>query len=145
MPFSCFEAFLGKFIENFFFVKKVTISKKEPCNTQKVCFSYHFWNRANPEENLDLFKQLFLIKPVKWLNINKNFFFPKVSHPHTDKLDFVWFRSIFLEIHRELLFLDIKVTISETSTEILRKFVFLYLIWNGQILRKIWICLNKYF
>ena len=30
-----------------------------------------------------------------------------------------------MEIHRELFFLDLKVAISETSTEELRKFVFL--------------------
>ena len=32
--------------------------------------------------------------------------------------------SIFGEIHRELFFIEIKVTFEETSTEILRKFVF---------------------
>ena len=35
------------------------------------------------------------------------------------------FRSIFGEIHRELFFLDTKMTITETRTEIVRKFVFL--------------------
>ena len=49
------------------------------------------------------------------------------------------------EIHRELFFLDIKMTISETSTEKLRKFVFLTVFEKGQILRKIWICLSKCF
>ena len=38
---------------------------------------------------------------------------------------FLLFLSIFEEILRELFFLDIEVTISEASTEILRKFVFL--------------------
>ena len=38
---------------------------------------------------------------------------------------FLLFLSILGEILRELFFLDIKVTISETSTEILWKFVFL--------------------
>ena len=37
----------------------------EHWNTQKVCFYYHVWKGAYPEENLDLFKQLFLIEPVK--------------------------------------------------------------------------------
>ena len=40
---------------------------------------------ANPEENLDLFKQLFLNKPAIEDNINKNYFFPQ-SEPHTTKL-----------------------------------------------------------
>ena len=37
--------------------------------------------RANLEENLDLFKQLLVIKPVIETNINKNFFSPK-NEPH---------------------------------------------------------------
>ena len=41
---------------------------------------------------------------------------------------FLLFWNIFVEIHRELFFLDIKVAISETSTEILRNFVFLTMI-----------------
>ena len=47
--------------------------------------------------------------------------------------------------NRELLFLFQKVTLSEKSTEILRKFVFLNKFEKGQILRKIWICLNNFF
>ena len=35
---------------------------------------------ANPEENLDFFKQLFLIKPVKEHNINKTLFLHKEGH-----------------------------------------------------------------
>ena len=38
---------------------------------------------------------------------------------------FLLFLRIFEEIRREFFILDIKVTISETITEILRKFVFL--------------------
>ena len=64
--FCCFEVFLGKFTENFFFSQKSDYIRNEHWNTQKVCFTEHVWNEANPEENLDLFKQLFLIKPVKW-------------------------------------------------------------------------------
>ena len=41
--------------------------------------------KENPEENLDLFKQIFLIKPVKGDNINKNCFSPQ-SEPHSAKL-----------------------------------------------------------
>ena len=57
---------------------------------------------------------------------------------------FLLFWSSFGEIHSELLFLDIKVTISETSTEIVWKF-FSNHVWKGQILRNIWICLNNFF
>ena len=73
---------------------------------------------------MDLFKQLFLIKPVKRINIKKKSFSPK-SEPHTDKLGLCVVLKHFLEIHIELFFLDIKVTISETSTEILRNLFFL--------------------
>ena len=75
-------------------------------------------------ENLDLFKQLILIKLVKGDNINKNCFSSQ-SEPHTAKYAFRLFWSILGEILRELFFLDIKVTISETSTEILRNLFFL--------------------
>ena len=42
-----------------FLVKKSDYLRKEQRNTQKVCFSKLIWKGANPEENLDLFKQLF--------------------------------------------------------------------------------------
>ena len=58
---------------------------------------------------------------------------------------FLLFRSIFGEIHREPLFLVQKVTISEKSTEILRKFVSLYKFEMGKILMKIFIGLNNFF
>ena len=49
---------------------------------------------------------------------------------------FLFFWNIFVEIHRELFFLDIKVTISETSTDKLKKFVFLTMFEKRLILRK---------
>ena len=52
-------------IEVRFLVKKSDYLRNEHWNTQKVCFSYHIWKWANPEENLDLFKQFFFIKPEK--------------------------------------------------------------------------------
>ena len=39
----------------------------------------------NPEDNLDLFQQMFLIIPVKGININKNSFSPQ-SEPDSAKL-----------------------------------------------------------
>ena len=39
---------------------------------------------------------------------------------------------------------NIKVTIAETSTEKLSQFVFITMFEKGQILRKIWICLNNF-
>ena len=65
MPFCCFEGFWGKFIENFSFNIKVTIAEMSTDILRKLFFSYHIAKGANPVENLDLFKQQFLIKPVK--------------------------------------------------------------------------------
>ena len=41
------------------------LSQKQTLKYSQICFSHHVWKGANPEENLDLFNQLFLIKPVK--------------------------------------------------------------------------------
>ena len=78
------------------------------------------------------------------MNINKKCFTPQIE-PHTANYGFLLFGSILWEIRREFLFLDIKVTISETSTENFRKFVFCYNVWKGPILRKIWISLKSFF
>ena len=55
------------------------------------------------------------------------------------------FLNFFGEIHWELPFLVKKVTISERKTHILTKFIFLNIFGNGQILTKIWMCLNNSF
>ena len=68
----------------------------------------------------------------------------KVSHKLVNYA-FLLFWSILGEIHRELFFLFKKVTISEMSTEDLRKFVFLTMFEKWEILMKIWICLNNSF
>ena len=50
--------------EPLFLVKKKTFSEKST-EILRIFFFYRVWKGANPEENLDLFKQMFLIKPVK--------------------------------------------------------------------------------
>ena len=66
MLFSCFEAFLGKFTENFcFLVHKVTISEKSTETLRMFVFLNMFEKDANLEENLDLFKQLFFDQTIK--------------------------------------------------------------------------------
>ena len=65
MPLCCFEAFWGNSLRTFLFIYKIDYYRNEHWYTQKVCFSYHVWKGANPKENLGLFKQMFLIKPVK--------------------------------------------------------------------------------
>ena len=64
MTFCCFEAFLGKFIENFSFYSKLAISETSTEILRKFVFLTMF-EGVNHEGNVDLFKQLFLIKPVK--------------------------------------------------------------------------------
>ena len=65
------------------------------------------------------------------ININKNFF-SQQSEPHKAKLSLSVVLSIFKDIHRELFFLDIIMTISEMSNEIVRKIVFLTMLERGK-------------
>ena len=93
-----------------------------------------------PVENLDLFKQLFLIKPSKIRKILTKICFSPKSEPHTAKLGFSVVLKHFLgKFIENYSFFVKKVTISEISSEKLRKFE------KGHILRKIWICLNNSF
>ena len=101
----------------------MTISEKSTVIPRKFVF-LPCLKGANHEEYLDWFKELFLIKPLKGDKYYQKLFISQ-SEPHTAKLCLSVVLKTFGEIHRELFFLDIKVTISETSTEILRKFLFL--------------------
>ena len=65
--------------------------------------------------------------------------------PHTAKLFFsVVLKHFWRNSQRTSLFRP-KSDMSERSTEILRKFVFLNIFEKGQILRKIGVCLNNFF
>ena len=142
--FLLFWSILGEIHrKNLFLVKKVTFSERRIEKLRNL-FNLIFLIKVNPEENLDLFKQLFLIKPVKGDNIKKNKFLLKASHLELN-YTFLLFWCILGEIQREALFLVKKGAISERRTETLRKFVFLNMFVKGQILRKIWICLNNFF
>ena len=46
-------------------MQKKWLSQKGALKYSEGFFPYHVWKAANPEENLDLIKQLFLIKQVK--------------------------------------------------------------------------------
>ncbi len=75
--FLFFCSILGKIHRELLFLgKKVSISERSTELLRKFVF-LTFLKRLNPEENLELFKQLFLIKPVKGTNINKNCFSPQ--------------------------------------------------------------------
>ena len=61
---------------------------------------------------MDLFKPLFLIKPVKVDKYEQKMFSPQ-NEPQTAKLCLSVVLKHFGKIQRELFFLDIKVTISK--------------------------------
>ena len=146
MFFLCFEAFSGEIHRELLFLdQKVTISERRTEILTKFVF-------LNMFENGQILRKIWIcLNNCFWSNHvkgnkykTKTVFLPKVSHIQLNYV-FLLFWSILEEIHRELLFLDQKVTISERRTEILTKFVFLNMFENGQILRKIWICLNNCF
>ena len=75
--FLLFWSILGEIHrKNLFLVKKVTFSERSIEKLRNL-FNLILLERVNPEENLDLFKQLFLIKPVKGDTIKKKFFSSK--------------------------------------------------------------------
>ena len=130
MPFCCFEAFWGKFIEIFFFRHKIDYIRYEHWNTQKVCFSYHIWKWQILRKIWNCLNN-FVQTSKRRKILTKTVFLLKVSHILLNYA-FLLFWSILWYIHRELFFLDIKVTNSETSTEILRKFIFVTMFEMGQ-------------
>ena len=81
-----FWSIFGEILRELLFFVKKRQSQKEAQNTHRVFFLTCL-KRAIPEEYLDLFKQMFLIKPLKGDNINKNCFSFQ-SEPHTAKLSF---------------------------------------------------------
>ena len=130
MPFCCFKAFLEKFIEKFSFRHKMTIFKRALKYSESLLF-YHVWKEKILRKIWICLNYCFWSNQLRGINFNKKCFSPQ-SEPHTLNFAVLLFWSIFVEIHRELFFLDIKVAISETSTEKLRKFVFLTIFERGK-------------
>ena len=121
------------------------LSQKGALKYSESLFFLAYLKPVNLEENLDLFKQLFLLKPVKWGKYYQKRFFSPQSEPNIAKLCF----SVVLKYSggnsQSCSLFRKKKTISERRTEILRKFVFLNMFEKGKIMRKIWICLNNLF
>ena len=111
--------FWGNSWRTFLFRHKIDYLRNEDWNTQKVCFSYQFWKEKYWWKIGFLYTTVFDQSSKRRHILTKTVFLHKVSHIQLN-CAFLWFWSIFVEIHRELFFLDIKVTISETSTEIFR-------------------------
>ena len=110
--------------ELFFLVKKVTTSER---STEKlrIFFSLPCLKRGKSWGKFGfVLTNVFDQTSKRGLILTKTVFLHKVSHILLN-YGFLLFWSNLGEIHRELFFLDTKVTISERSTEKLRKFVFL--------------------
>ena len=130
--------------ELFFLDIKLTILETSTEILRKLFF-FTMFEKGQILKKIWIFKSnCFWSNQLKWINVNKNVFLHKVSHILLNYA-FQLFWSIFGEIHWDPFFLGIKLTISETSTEILGKFVFLTIFEKGKFLRKIWICLSNFF
>ena len=123
--FLLFWSIFWEIHSNFLFRHKSDSLRNKHWNTQKVCFSYHVWKGQILRKSRICLNLCFWLKYKKGINIYKNYVFHlKVSQILLNYASLL-FWSIFGEIYWELYFLDIKVNISETRTEIVRKFVFL--------------------
>ena len=107
------------------------LSQKRALKNSESLFFLPYLKGANPEENLDLFKQFFLKKTLKWININENWFSPQ-SEPHTAKLYLSVVLKHFFKNSKKKYFFDTKLTLSKMITEIFRKFVFLTIFEKGK-------------
>ena len=134
--------------ELLFLVQNLTFSEKSPEILRKFVFLNKFEKVKIKRKIWICLNNFFLIKPEKGTNINKNSFSPQ-NEPHRAKQCFsVVLKHFWGNSQRTSLFSPSqKVTISEKSTETLRKLCFFFLtsLTKGKILRKIWICLNNFF
>ncbi len=121
-----------------FFVKKVTSQKDAQKYSEIFFFLTSLKSGPTKSKIWICLNNCFWSSQWKGENINKNFFFLKMSHIQRN-YTFLWFWSIFRKFPWKLHFLVKKVAISETIPEILRKFVFLNKFEKGQIQKKIWI------
>ena len=126
------------------FSPKSDFLRKENRKTHKFVFLNMFENRQTLRKIWICLNNCFWSNQWKGTNIKQKLFFSPMSNIQLNYA-LLLFWSILEEIHRELLFLDQKVTFSERRTEILTNFFFLNMFENGQILRKIRICLNNSF
>ena len=66
MSFCCFEAFLVEIHRELLFLDRKLALSETATKYPESLFFLPCLKGKNSEENLDLFKQLFLIKSVKW-------------------------------------------------------------------------------
>ena len=117
--------------ELLFLVKKVATSERRSEIPRKFVFRNMF-EKGKSWVKLGFVYTALFDQTSKWgQKLTKTVFLPIVSHIQLNYA-FLLFWNIFGEIHRELLFLVKKATISERSIEILRKFVFLNMYEKGK-------------
>ena len=126
------------------FIKKLTISERSSEILRKITFRNKFENEKIQRKFWIWCKQLFVQSSKMGQLLTKTVFLHKMSRIQLNYASLL-FWSIFGLIHWKLLFLFKKLSISEKSTEILRKFVFLDKFEMGQVLKKIWICCKQPF
>ena len=124
----CFSVVLKHFLGNSqrtsLFIPNMTILERSTEKPRKFVFLYVF-EKGHILRKIWICLNNCLWSTIKRWQIKKKIVFRLKVNNIQLKYAFQLFWSILGEIHRELLFLVQKVTISEKSTEILRKFVFL--------------------
>ena len=127
-----------------FLVKKVTISERRSEILRKFVFPNKFEKENIQKKIWTFYKQPFLFKAIKRDNIKKNCF-SQLTKPHTAKPWFPVVLKHFRGNSLKIFHLGQKNYISERSSEIKRKFVFLNKCVKEQIQRKIRICCKQPF
>ena len=127
-----------------FLVKNVTISERSTEILRKFVYLNKFERRKILRKIWICLNNFFNQTSEIGQILTKTIILLKMSHTQLNYA-LLLFWNIFGEFQGKLLFLVKNVTISERSTEILRKFVFLSKFEKGQIQRKIWICCKQPF
>ena len=133
--FLLFWSIFGKIHREFLFYVLNYLSQKRALKYSEMLFFLTCLKRVNPDVIWICLKNSFWSNQWKGTNINKNCFSPQ-SEPHTAKLCYSVVLKHFWENSLRTSLFSQKVTISERSTEILRRFFFLNMFKKGKSWRK---------
>ena len=135
---------MGNSLKTSLFSQKSDYLRKNFRYTRNIFFLNNLKRSKSREKLGFVFNTLFVQSSKIGQLKTKKLFLLKMS-PIELNYAFLLFFGLFGEIHRKCLFLVQKVTISEISSEILRRFVFLNKFEKGQIRKKIRICCKQTF
>ena len=142
-----FLLFWSIFVENsqrtFLFRPKRDYLWYEQWNTQKICFSYHFWKEQILRKFWICLNNFFFQTSKRGKILTKTVFLHKMSYILLNYA-FLLFWIFFGEILREIFFFCKKSGYLRNEHWYTQKVVFLTT-FEGEILRKIWVCLNNCF